>query len=117
MGMDAMTLGQRQRVFSLALARLIIKAYELGYEISMGDAYRDPRAFGVAGEAGPYGNDNSNHKRRLACDLNLFIDGEYITNDKGHRELGTWWEEEYGEVGARWGGHYGDPNHYECLHV
>ena len=31
-----MTLGEKQRAFSKALAQLILYAYEQGYEISMG---------------------------------------------------------------------------------
>lgn len=110
-------LGDRQRAFAVAAAQLIIKANELGYGVTLGDAYRDPRAFGVSGEAGPYGSKTSNHKKRLAIDLNLFTDGEYITDDRGHRELGAWWELSFEEFGARWGGRYMDPNHYEFIHA
>jgi hypothetical protein len=64
---------------------LILEAEKRGYEVTLGDAYRDPRA------TFPYSHPKSNHYNRLAIDLNLFKDGEYITNDRGHRELHEWW--------------------------
>lgn len=37
-----MTLREKQSKFALAIAGLITKAYEMGYEVTLGDAYRDP---------------------------------------------------------------------------
>ena len=93
------------------MPRLIDKAIELGFEVTLGDAYRDPRAFGRRGERVGYGNPNSNHKRRLAIDLNLFKLGQYLPDTESHRELGEWWEQQH-EL-ARWGGRFNDGNHYE----
>ena len=41
-----MTLRQRQSEFARLVARLIDHAHELGYEVTLGDAYRDPRVHG-----------------------------------------------------------------------
>ena len=79
-----MTLGQKQRKFTLMVANLIEYAYEQGYELTFGDAYRDPRV--------TYGHANSLHRSRLACDFNLFIDGEYITDGAGHDILHDFWD-------------------------
>jgi hypothetical protein len=79
----ASTLLQRQWEFSAMVMRLISKAYALGYTVSLGDAYRDPRC--------PYGHPLSLHKSRLAIDLNLYKDGRYITDHEGHKELHEWW--------------------------
>jgi hypothetical protein len=111
-----MTLGQKQREFALAVSFLIQKAYELGYEVTLGDAYRDARVFGNMGERKGYGRPESNHKIRLAIDLNLFKDGVYLTKTEDHRPLGEWWEEKYGYLGAAWGGHFNDGNHYSFEH-
>lgn len=81
--------------------RLIDKALELGFEVTLGDAYRDPRC--------PYGSASSRHKSRLALDLNLFLDGVYLTSTEDHRPLGEWWEAQ----GGIWGGRFNDGNHYE----
>jgi hypothetical protein len=111
-----MTLGQKQRKFAECAAHLILKAYEMGYEVTLGDAYRDPRAFGAMGQRIGYGRSRSNHKVRLAIDLNLFKDGQYLTSTEDHRPLGMWWETEYGHLGASWGGHFNDGNHYSFEH-
>ena len=92
------------------LPRLIDKAHELGFEIRGGDLFRDPRAFGDMGEQGPYGNKYSCHKAKLAIDLNLFRNGEYLTTTEDHRLLGEWWELQH-ELTC-WGGRFGDANHY-----
>jgi len=111
-----MGLGQTQRVFTRCVAELILHAYELGYEVSLGDAYRDPRVHGDWGVRGSYSAARSVHKLRLAVDLNLFRDGEYLTATADHRPLGEWWEKKGEEVGLplRWGGRFSDGNHYSC---
>jgi len=111
-----MNLGKRQRIFTQRLAQLVLWAYDQGYEFSQGDGYRDPRAFGVVGESGPYGSKFSQHKVRLAHDLNLFIDGEYISdgNHPAWAKIGAKWESITKDINGRWGGRYNDANHLEC---
>ena len=79
-----MTLGEKQRKFTLMVATLIAWAYENGYELTFGDAYRDPRT--------KYGHPKSLHRSRLAVDLNLFIGGKYITDGTGHDKLHDMWD-------------------------
>jgi len=107
-----MTLGQKQRTFTRMIGLLIEYAYQQGYELTFGDAYRDPRAFGHIGQKGPYGRDDSLHKERLAVDFNLFKDGEYLTSTEAHRPLGEYWE----SLGGSWGGRFNDGNHYSWSH-
>ena len=109
-----MTLGQKQRLFAKMVARLIDKAHDLGYEVSLGDAYRDPRVHGNVGEKNSYSSANSVHKERLAIDLNLFKDGKYLTSSEDHRELGEWWEKQH--EFARSGIRFNDGNHYSFEH-
>ena len=99
-----MTLGEKQRKFSLMVATLIAWAYENGYEITFGDAYRDERV--------PYGHKSSLHKVRLAIDLNLFKDGEYLVETNDHTPLGEYWE----SIGGTWGGRFNDGNHYSLTY-
>ena len=54
---------------------------------------------------------NSLHYAKCAGDLNLFKDGEYLTDTESHRFLGEFWESLNPE--NRWGGRYSDGNHYE----
>lgn len=103
-----MSLGQDQRIFTQMIAELILWAYEQGYELTVGDAYRDPRLHGQIGEKQGYGHPRSFHKKRLAMDLNLFRNGVYLTNTEDHRPLGEKWE----EMGGTWGGRFKDGNHY-----
>jgi hypothetical protein len=102
------TLGQLQRKFTRLIPRLIDKAHELGFEVTLGDGYRDPRVFGKMGERLGYGESNSCHKLRLAIDLNLFRNGEFCTKTEDHKPLGEWWEAQ----GGAWGGRFQDGNHY-----
>lgn len=96
-----MSLREKQSEFMRHVPRLIDKAHELGFEVTGGDLYRDPRA--------PYGSKSSRHKSRLAIDLNLFRDGRYLDKTADHKPLGVWWEQQ----GGIWGGRFNDGNHYE----
>jgi hypothetical protein len=105
-----MTLGEQQRLFMRLLPKLISYAHSMGYELTLGDGYRDPRVFGAVGVKQGYGHAKSAHKQRLAIDLNLFKDGEFLTSTEAHRFLGDYWKKQH--VSCRWGGDFGDGNHY-----
>ena len=105
----------KQSEFARLVPRLIDKAFELGYEVTLGDAYRDPRVHGPLGSKRSYSHPYSMHKNRMAIDLNLFKDGVYLTSGAEHKPLGEWWEQQH--EWARWGGRFDDPNHYSFGHV
>ncbi len=105
-----MSLRQKQSRFARMVADLILKAHELGFEVTLGDAYRDPRVFGAMGTRKGYGESRSAHKQRLAIDLNLFKDGRFLASTEAHEPLGQWWESQ----GGTWGGRFNDGNHYSC---
>jgi hypothetical protein len=98
------SLVEKQAAFSQAVARLIQMAHTLGYQVTFGDAYRDPRC--------PYGQPNSLHKSRLAVDLNVFRDGKYLTTGEQYTDLGEFWE----SIGGAWGGRFNDGNHFSFEH-
>ncbi len=102
----------KQVKFSQMVAKLIQMANHMGYDVTLGDAFRDERVFGKVGESKGYGQSKSCHKSRLAIDLNLFKDGVFLTDTEGHRPLGEWWELE----GGTWGGRFQDANHYSLEH-
>lgn len=106
------TLGQKQRRFTRMIGLLIEFAYQQGYELTFGDAYRDPRVHGDVGVKKSYSSANSVHKSRLAVDFNLFKNGVYLTSTEDHRELGEFWE----SIGGTWGGRFNDGNHYSLEH-
>lgn len=101
-----MTLGAKQRKFTLMLAELIQYAYAMGYELTFGDAYRGPRV--------KYGHLKSLHRLRLAVDFNLFKDGTWLTSTIDHTQIGEYWE----SIGGTWGGRFPKPdgNHYSLEH-
>lgn len=115
-----MNLGQKQRLFTKLIARLITWAYSQGYELSVGDAYRDPRVFGEVGTLEGYGSSKSNHKSRLAMDLNLFkpINGDlvYQRYTENYKEMGEYWQSLH--VLCAWGGEDDrqDGNHFSFYH-
>jgi len=106
-----MSLGAEQREFTKQMAEWTLWVYEQGYELSDGDAFRDERVHGKWGEKKSYSHPESNHKRRLARDYNLFKDGKFLGTTEAHRELGENWESRHPH--NRWGGRWNDGNHYE----
>lgn len=108
-----MTLREKQSLFTILVAKLILQATESGYELTFGECYRSPEeAERLAKEK--KGIKNSLHSLRLAIDLNLFLDDKYLTSTEDHRPLGEWWELQH-EL-CRWGGRFKDGNHYSLTH-
>lgn len=107
-----MTLAQKQRKFVRLIGLLIEYAYQNGYELSFGDAYRDPRLHGPVGVKRGYGSANSCHKDRLAVDFNLFKNGVWLQTSEDFLPLGLYWE----SLGGTWGGRFEDGNHFSLEH-
>ena len=103
-----MTLRQKQSELVRMVSMLIDFATREGYELTFGDAYRDPRVHGQFGEKKSYASHNSLHKMRLAVDFNLFKNGKFLTRTEDHTPLGEYWE----SIGGTWGGRFNDGNHY-----
>lgn len=99
-------LSERQMVFSRKIGVLIQVACEMGFDITLGESYTpNPEATGH--------NRNGVHGLKLAQDLNLFKDGEYLTETEEHKPLGEVWE----AMGGTWGGRFRSPdgNHYSMM--
>lgn len=91
------------------VSMLIGFAYENGYELTFGEAYRTEEQQRIYVDKGLSKTMNSRHRDRLAVDLNLFKDNQYITEKEKYRFLGEKWE----EIGGRWGGRFGvEPENY-----
>ena len=96
-----MRLGDLQREFTITIAELVIWAYEQGYELTYSHALRCQDC--------PVGHKNSNHKRRLAVDFNLFTaEGDYLTKTEDYAPLGRYWKSL--NINARWGGDFSNPD-------
>lgn len=107
---QGMTLRQARCAYSLALAHLIIYANEHGYEVAIDEVTdrvtdKDPTTDHRPG---------SLHEVGLAADLNLYLDGRYLSETAEHLPLGEEWER-YGRkhnLPLAWGGRFNDGNHY-----
>lgn len=108
-GATQLTLGQQQRLFAKLVAQLIQKIYAEGYEVTLDWCYRPPEVAAYYNAKG-IGVRSSLHTQHLAIDLNLFKDGNYLKETHDHLPFGDWWEELHPL--CRWGGHFGDGNHY-----
>lgn len=91
----------QQIQFAGRVAMLIQKAFDLGYSVTFGEAYRSKEQAewdcqhhtGVA---------DSLHTQRLAIDLNFFKDGVYIADGSKLADIGAFWKSLGPE--NRWGG-------------
>lgn len=110
-----MNLLQKQQVFSQLIARLIQQAASLGYQVTLGEAWRSPetaRTYEIMGR----GIANSLHTKRLAMDLCLFKDGKYLTDTEDYFQIGEIWKSySTDECVTCWGGDFkpnADGNHF-----
>jgi hypothetical protein len=110
-----LTLGEKQRLFTIHVARLILWANDHGYELTFGEAQRSMTQ-AVANSRSGAGIKNSLHLVRLAIDLNLFKDGIYQPDSAAHAPLGEFWKSLHPD--NRWGGDFSKPdgNHYSMTH-
>ena len=110
---DRLTLGQKQELLMRLLPRLLDHAHGLGYAVRGGELERRP-AVAAENAAQGRGIANSLHLQRLAIDLHLFRAGRYLDASDDHRPLGEFWEGLHPL--CRWGGRFGDGNHYSIAH-
>lgn len=122
-----MKLGKRQELFARNICRLMEFAFDMGYEIRIGEVWRPDvmakiysgnyqlinKRTGKIADFPKKGISNSLHIMKTAADLNLFKDGEYLLRTEDHKQLGDFWESLHPY--NRWGGRYKDGNHYEML--
>ncbi|WP_279050100.1 M15 family metallopeptidase [Cedecea davisae] len=109
-----MTLSEKQQLFAVNIAQLILWANERGLRVTFGEAYRTQEQAAINAKKGS-GISNSLHTQRLAVDLNLFVNGQYKTKTEDYLPLGEYWE----SLGGAWGGRFKsnpDGNHFSLEH-
>ena len=94
-----MTHREKRCRFSYFLSKLVIYAFECGYEVSFQDVFaHDGHCH------------NSLHYVGLAGDLNLYLDGKYLTETKDYEFLGKKWRQY--SPNCTWGGDWDDGCHF-----
>ncbi len=98
---------EQQQRFAAMVATLIAQAQHLGYQVTLGEAFRTPEAAALNAQQGD-GIANSLHTKKLAIDLQLFHGAMYLKSSLDYEPLGLWWEQQ----GGSWGGRFGDYDHF-----
>ena len=80
---------------------MIVWAYSHGYAIRMGEVLRTKEQAEIYAEQGK-GIINFVHRKKLAADLYLSIEGKVTWNVEDYRPLGEKWKSLHPD--ARWGG-------------
>ena len=117
-----MSLREKQSIFLRNVSRLILWAFNNGYELTGGELLRTKEQQQIYYDSGRSKTMNSKHLAKTAIDLNLFIDGVWQSKTEPYTPLGEYW------VGLheknRWGGDWDkdgetddesfkDPYHFE----
>lgn len=107
------TLRQKQSLFVKCLSLLIQFATLNGWELSLGEGFVGD-SIDKPEEDTPHLK-KGNHFKRLALDLNLFVGGQWVAGvTEQWNVLGEFWERLHPL--CRWGGRFGDPNHFSLEH-
>ncbi len=99
-----MGLVKEQAAFLLDVCKLINHATEHGYVITAGELYRTLEQQQLYLKTGRSKTLNSNHLKRLAIDLNFFVNGKLTWDKKVLAPIGEYWESLSPK--NRWGGNF-----------
>jgi hypothetical protein len=81
-----------QAAFLLDMGRLVLKATELGFQVTAGELYRTPEQQQIYVRTGRSRTMQSIHLQRRAVDLNFFKDGKLVYDKVALAPLGAYWE-------------------------
>lgn len=100
-----------QNDFLRNVAQLIFWLQTQGYQVTGGELHRPEWVAKIYAEQGK-GSKTSMHISRLAIDLMLFRDGEYLTDSADYKPAGEYWKSL--DKANCWGGdfHQPDGNHF-----
>ncbi len=87
-----MTLREKQSIFLKNVALLITWAFKNGYELTGGELQRPEEMQEIYVKKGLSKTMDGQHLKKLAIDLNLFINGEYRTDREAFRPLAEYWK-------------------------
>lgn len=87
-----MSLRTEQEAFLLDIIKLIQFSYTKGFTVTPGEFLRPVEMQEIYVKSGRSKTFDSYHLKRLAADLNMFLDGAYICDKKILQEVGDYWE-------------------------
>lgn len=99
-----MSLVPEQAAFLMDVCRLVPYAGSLGFQVTVGEAFRTPEQQQIYVKSGRSKTLASNHLRRLAIDLNFIRDGKLCYDATLLEPIGAYWESLHPK--NRWGGHF-----------
>lgn len=105
-----MTLGEEQEAFSRDLCKLLQAAFDMGYQVRIGEVQRTIEQQKLYIKAGRSKTLNSRHLDKCAADLHFTKNGQLCYP----KELGTYWESL--NTKNQWGGNwksFKDEPHFE----
>ena len=116
-----MTLNEQQRKFAYFFGKLLMWAFENGYEVVIGEVLRTEAQQKIYLQEGKSKTLDSDHLKKCAGDVLLFKTPTsgygYITDSTAYKPLGDYWKSLH--PNCRWGGDFknlADGNHFE-FHV
>ena len=83
-----MSLGREQELFSRDLCKLLSKAFEMGYEVRIGEVLRTVEQQDIYVKTGRSTTMNSQHLKKTAADLHFMKDEKLCYPE----ELGIYWQ-------------------------
>ncbi len=86
-----MTLSQKQQIFAKNVGKLIAYAFDNGYALTFGEAYRPQEMQDLYMKQGKTKAAYSQHTQKLAVDFNLFVGGVYKNDTPSYQKLGAYW--------------------------
>jgi hypothetical protein len=110
------TLVKEQAEFLLDAAKLIEFATEQGWVVTGGELWRTKEQQDIYLKSGKSKTKDSQHLKRLAIDLNFFLDGKLIMDKLSLTPIGSHWESL--DSKNRWGGNFKsftDVPHFERM--
>ena len=117
-----MKLSEKQSIFLLNAAKLIIWVSEQGQYVTGGELLRTKEQQQIYFDSGKSKTMDGKHLEKLAIDLSLFINGTYRSDTEAYKPLGQFWVSLHPD--NRWGGDWNkdgatgdetfrDPFHFE----
>lgn len=105
-----LALHDKQALFSKSVAKFIWDLNELGYQVTLGEAWRPKQVAAIYAQQGK-GITRSLHIQRLAIDLNIFRDGVWLDAVDTCLPAGRLWESyQITDILFCWGGRFQSPD-------